>query len=74
MKLITSNKNYVNNITGSNLVPNQKCFWSYIKLKRTDNIGEPTMKTGTKVYDFNIDKAEALNKDLHCVFGKQKET
>ena len=33
-----------------------------MKPKRTDNIGVPTLKTGTKVCNSDIDKAEALNK------------
>ena len=67
--IISSHKNYVNNIIGSNLVENPKCFWSYVKLKRTDNIGVPTLKTGTKVCNSDIDKAEALNNHFHSVFG-----
>ena len=43
--IILSHKNYINNIIGSNLIKNPKCFWSYVKLKRTDNIGVPTLKT-----------------------------
>ena len=63
-------KNYINNIIGSNVVENPKCFWSYVKLKRTDNIGVPTFKTGTKVCNSDIDKAEALNNHFFSVFGK----
>ena len=62
--IILSHRNYVNNIIGSNLVENPKCFWSYVKQKRTDNIGVPTLKTGTKVCNSDIDKAEALNNHL----------
>ena len=67
--IISSHKNYINNIIGSNLVENPKCFWSYVKLKRTDNIGVPTLKTGTKVCNSDIDKAEALNNHFHSVFS-----
>ena len=31
--IISSHKNYINNIIGSNLVENPKCFWSYVKKK-----------------------------------------
>ena len=69
--IISSHKNYINNIIGSNLVENPKCFWSYVRLKRTDNIGVPTLKTGTKVCNSDIDKAEALNDHFHSVFSFQ---
>ena len=70
--ITSSHKNYINNIIGSNLVENPKCFWSYAKLERTDNIGVPTLKTGTEVCNSDSDKAEALNKHFHNVFGKPK--
>ena len=70
--IILSHKNYINNIIGSNLVENPKCFWSYVKLKRTDNIGVLTLKTGTKVCNSDIDKAEALNNHFHSVFSIPK--
>ena len=61
--IISSHRNYINFF----IVENPKCFWSYVKLKRTDNIGVPTIKTGTKVCNSDIDKAEALNNHF-CVF------
>ena len=48
------------------------CFWSFAKLKRTDNIGVPTLKTGTNDCNSDIDKAEALNKHFLNVFRKPK--
>ena len=65
--ITSSHKNYINYIIGSNLVENPKCFWLYVKLKRTDNIDVPTLKTGTKVCNSDIDKAEALNNHLHNI-------
>ena len=56
-------------LTISYLVEDPKCFWSYFKLKRTDNIGVPTLKIGTKVCNSDIDKAEALNNHFHNVFS-----
>ena len=47
-------------------------FWSYVKLKRTDNIGVPTMKTGTKVCNSDLNKAKALNNHFHSVFSIPK--
>ena len=72
-KLITSShKNYVNNIIGGNLVEHPKCFWSYAKLKGMDNIGVPTSKTGIKLCNSDIDRAEAFNKHFPNVFCKLK--
>ena len=71
-KLITSHKNYINNIIGSNLVENPKCFWSYVRLKRTDNIGVPTLKTGTKMCNSDIDRAETLNNHFLIISTKPK--
>ena len=70
--IMLSHTIYINNIIGSNLVENPKCFWSYAKLKRTDNMGVPTLKTGTKVCNSDIDKAEALNNHFHSVFSIPK--
>ena len=72
-KLITSSHIiYPSNIIGSNHVDNPKCLWSYVRLRITDNIGVPMMKTGTKVCNSDIDKAEALNKHFHCVISIPK--
>ena len=72
-KLITSSHRiYMNNVIGSNLVENPKSFWSYVKLKRTDNICVPTLKTGTQVCNYNIDKAEALNNHICSIISKPK--
>ena len=70
--IISSHINYIDNIIGSNLVENPKCFWSYVKLRRTDNIGVLTLKTGTKVCNSDIYKAEALNYHFHSVFSIPK--
>ena len=70
--IISSHRNYINNIISSNLVENQKCYWSYVRQKGTNNIGVPTLKTGTKVSNSAIDKAEALNHHFHNVFGIRK--
>ena len=70
--LTSSHNNYINNTIGGNLVGNPKYFWSYVRLKRTDNVGVPTLKTGTNVYNSDLDKAEALNNHLHSVFGIPK--
>ena len=41
-----------------------------VELKRTNRIGVPTLNTGTKVCDSDIDKVEALNKHFNNVFKK----
>ena len=65
--IASSHKNYINIIIGSNLVENSKCFWSYVKLRRTDKIGVPTLKTGT-LCNSDIHKAEALNNHFQSIF------
>ena len=35
-------------------------------------VGVPTLETGTNVCSSDINKAEALNKHFHSVFGKSK--
>ena len=71
MELITSShENYDNDIIGSNFFENAKCFWSYVKLKRTDNVVVPTLIVGTKVCDSIIDETEAINKYFHNIFSK----
>ena len=67
--IISSRKNYLNDVIGSNIVENPKCIWSYVKLKRT---GVPTLKTVPKVCYSDIDKAEAFNKHFHGIFRKPK--
>ena len=41
-------------------------------IRRTDNVGVPTLKTGTNVCNCEIDIAEALNKQFHSVFSIPK--
>ena len=65
-------EHYINNIIGSNLVENPKCPWSYVKLKRTDNIGVSMLKTGTKLCNSDIHKTEDLNNHFHSVFSIPK--
>ena len=64
--------NYINNVVGDDLVEIPRRFLSYVKLGRTDCILVPTLKTGTKVYNFYINKAKALNKQFHSVFSKYR--
>ena len=64
--------NINNDICMSNLFENPRCLWSYVRLKRTDNIGVPTLKTGTKVCNSDIDKAEALNNHFHSILSIPK--
>ena len=69
-----SHQGYINDVIGNSLAQNPKSFWSYIKMKRTENIGIPTLKTSTKMCCTNIDKAEALNSQFKSVFNKRTHT
>ena len=70
--IISSHKNYINKIIGSNIVDNSKCFRSYVGQKITDNVCAPTLKIGTKVCNSDINKTEALNDHFHSVFSIPK--
>ena len=70
--ITSSHKNYFSNIIGNNLVEDPKCFWSYVRLRRTDKVGVPTLKIGTKVCNSVIDNVETLNNHFHSVFSKPK--
>ena len=61
---------YVNGVVGKNLTSNPKSFWSYVKLKRTENLGVPTLKTASKMCSTDLEKAEALNSQFQSVFTK----
>ena len=63
--IISSLKNYINNIIGMFLVISST-------FKKPDNIGAPTLKTGTKVCNSDIDKVEALNNHIHNVISIPK--
>ena len=63
-----SHHSYVNDVIGNSLTENPKSFWSYVKLKRTENLGIPTLKTKDKVCSTDLDKAEALNSHFKSVF------
>ena len=70
--MLNQSYHHIKIILTISLVENPKCFWSYVKLKRTDNIGVPTLKTGTKVCNSDLDKAEALNNHFHSVISIPK--
>ena len=63
-----SHHSYVNDVIGNSLTENPKSFWSYVKLKRTETLGIPTLKTKDKVCSTDLDKAEALNSHFKSVF------
>lgn len=48
---------------------NTKKFWSYIKSKRTDYVGIPSLKQNGKLLHDPVAKAEALNDQFQSVFS-----
>ena len=45
-----------------------KRFWTYIKHKRSGNVGVSPFKSERKIYSHPLDKAELLNKQFRSVF------
>ena len=69
-----AHQDYVNNIIGTSLTEKPKCFWSYVKLMRTENLGIPTLRTATKLCTTDLDKAEALNAHFKSVFTQEQDS
>ena len=59
---------YVENLI--NEEANNKKFWTYIKNKRTDNVGIADLTSGNKILHKPIDKANLLNDQFSSVFSK----
>ena len=49
-----------------------KSFWTYIKHRRTDNVGVSSLKNDGKLFSNPIDKANFLNKQFQSVFSSSK--
>jgi hypothetical protein len=45
-----AHKDYINNVVGDSLSENPKTFWNYVKLKRTENIGIPTLRNDQRLF------------------------
>ena len=63
----TSNVN-VSNLLNNNMKDNPKKFWKYVKSKRQDEIGMPTLKKDGLVFDTSKDKATYLiSSFIQCI-------
>ena len=59
---------YLNNIVGNSLASDGKMFWSYVKSKRKETLGIPTLKTSSGMHYTSQSKAAALNAQFSSVF------
>ncbi len=64
---------YINNTIGKSLDGDGKKFWTYIKSKRKDSLGIPTLVTNSGVHFTNKSKATALNEQFASVFTKSED-
>ena len=63
--------NYVNNILQNSLEEkNSKPFWKYIKSKRNETFGIPSLESNNKMYSDSQSKSEILNSQFKSVFTK----
>ena len=65
--LETAHRNYCSNLFNDSST-SKKRFWSYIKVKRKDNIGVAPLKDGENVYTDAKYKASILNNQFQSVF------
>ena len=66
----TAHDTYITDVIGASLLDggNQKKFWSYVKLNRTENIGVPILKDQEGLHITDQAKAESLNRQFVSVF------
>ena len=62
---------YLQQLTNPNRDTNHKHLWSYIKSKRQDNFGIPTLKDSNGTYNTLASRANALNNYFLTVFTKE---
>ena len=60
--------NYVSNLLDENIFTCPKKFWSYIKSKRQDFFGIPSLNVNNQIIVDNKEKANVLNDYFHSVF------
>ena len=65
---------YVRGLGDSLKTGESKKFYSYIKLKRTENMGVPVLFSNNKYHITDTDKANALNKQFHSVFVQESSS
>ena len=71
-EITKSYHNYINNIIGESLSTNPKCFWSFIKQTKTENLGIPTLHSNDKMQTTDHDKANTLNNHFKSVFTNEQ--
>ena len=65
--------NYINDVVGNSLSSDGKRFWTYIKSKRKESTGIPTLRTDKGVHFTIQAKANALNSQFSSVFTRDDE-
>ena len=68
--LRSAHDDYIRNVIGASLLDrgNQKKFWSFVKLNRTENVGIPILSDTNGLHITNQAKAECLNTQFVSVF------
>ena len=61
---------YIRNVIGASLLErgNQKKYWSFVKLSRTENVGIPILSDTNGLHITNQAKAECLDKQFVSIF------
>ena len=59
------------NLMNKTTVNKQKCFWSYIKSLRKDNIGILPLKDKGRLFNAPVDKANILNCQYQSTFTQE---
>ena len=68
--LRSAHDDYIRNVIAASLLDrgNQKKFWSFVKLNRTENVGIPILSDTNGLHIINQAKAECLNTQFVSVF------
>lgn len=68
-KVSWSHTKYLNEVVGASNHDNNKTFWSYVHLMKTENINIPPLKLDGKLHATDSAKATALNAQFKSVFN-----
>ena len=68
IKLAEAHDNYVKDLLDTSLHEKPKRFWSYIKSRKLDHMGIPTLKKDGNLITTNEDKANLLSENFQRVF------
>ncbi|CAB4046112.1 Hypothetical predicted protein, partial [Paramuricea clavata] len=63
-----SHSQYLNNVIGDSLTNNLKKFWSYARTSKSEIIGIPPLRAGSKFCSTDSDKAEILSSHFASTF------